>query len=120
MPTPTKNVKPTAVNDRLSVDAEGRANGNLLANDFDANGQQLFLRTVGNMRTKDGDIVLNGKYGVLHVDSFGNFAYQAEEHKIGSASGSLSESFQYKISDGSMQDAGGLSILLDTHMMFGD
>lgn len=114
---PSSNVKPTAVNDRALVGTDGRASGNILANDYDLNGHHVMLRSVGSERIKDGDARLVGKFGVLHVKANGDFLYEADHQKVGLATGVVSESFQYKISDGSLQDAGGLSIIIDTTLL---
>lgn len=110
-------VKPTAVNDKFEVGSDGIVLGNILANDYDLNGQQVYLRTIGNERIKDGEPTLIGKYGILHIKANGDFVYETDQTKLSANMGVVSESFQYKISDGSLQDTGGLGILIDTHLL---
>jgi polysaccharidase protein len=45
-------------------------------------------------------LTLTGKYGVIHVESDGDYTYTVDAVKIAGLSGKVSESFQYKISDG--------------------
>lgn len=113
VPVPKTNVKPIAVDDKFGVDQWGRATGNILANDFDPNGTAVYLRTVDDAKVSGKATVLTGDYGTLTILSNGEFVYQADTNAAHSAGKTIKDSFQYKISDSSMQDVGSLSITIN-------
>ncbi len=119
--TPTATVaaavvpKIVAVHDSLKISADtGSAyHGNLLENDSAVNGIVL-LRRFGDSAVDKHGLTLTGKYGVIHVDSDGDFTYTVDAAKLASLSGKVSESFQYKISDGASHiDTDSLSIAIN-------
>jgi polysaccharidase protein len=112
IPVLSPKLKPVAVDDRFYVDASGRIEGNILANDYDPNGTAVYLRTVGDFRVSDKPIVLFGTYGSLTISSSGAFVYEANAGAP-SGLGAVKDSFRYKISDGSLQDAGAFSFYLE-------
>ncbi|EJZ17239.1 right-handed parallel beta-helix repeat-containing protein [Rhizobium sp. Pop5] len=104
-----------AVHDSLKISADtGRAyHGNLLENDSAANGT-LLLRRFGDVAMDKHGLTLTGKYGVIHVESDGDYSYTVDAAKLHGLSGKVSESFQYKISDGaSHMDSDNLSIAIN-------
>ncbi|NNU65384.1 right-handed parallel beta-helix repeat-containing protein [Rhizobium sp. WYCCWR 11152] len=84
---------------KISTDTGGAYHGNLLENDSAINGTVL-LRRFGDSAVDKHGLTLTGKYGVIHVESDGDYTYTVDAVKIAGLSGKVSESFQYKISDG--------------------
>ncbi|MBY5814266.1 right-handed parallel beta-helix repeat-containing protein [Rhizobium leguminosarum] len=84
---------------KISMDTGGAYHGNLLENDSAFNGTVL-LRRFGDSAVDKHGLTLTGKYGVIHVESDGDYTYTVDAVKIAGLSGKVSESFQYKISDG--------------------
>ena len=104
--------KIVAVHDTLKISADtGSAyHGNLLENDSAFNGTVL-LRRFGDSAVDKHGLTLTGKYGVIHVDSDGDYTYTVDAAKLAGLSGNVSESFQYKISDGASHiDTDSLSV----------
>ncbi|MGV4794722.1 right-handed parallel beta-helix repeat-containing protein [Rhizobium sp. F40D2] len=93
--------KIVAVHDNLKISADtGSAyHGNLLENDSAANGSVL-LRRFGDAAVDKHGLTVMGKYGVIHIESDGDYTYTVDAAKLAGLSGNVSESFQYKISDG--------------------
>ncbi|EJC80876.1 hypothetical protein Rleg4DRAFT_2543 [Rhizobium leguminosarum bv. trifolii WSM2297] len=93
--------KIVAVHDNLKISADtGSAyHGNLLENDSAANGSVL-LRRFGDSAVDKHGLTVTGKYGVIHIESDGDYTYTVDVAKLAGLSGNVSESFQYKISDG--------------------
>ncbi|WHO74580.1 right-handed parallel beta-helix repeat-containing protein [Rhizobium sp. BT03] len=93
--------KIVAVRDNLKISADtGSAyHGNLLENDSAANGHVL-LRRFGESAVDKYGLTVTGKYGVIHIESDGDYTYTVDAAKLAGLSGNVSESFQYKISDG--------------------
>ncbi|MDR9773536.1 right-handed parallel beta-helix repeat-containing protein [Rhizobium hidalgonense] len=101
-PTPTvAPPKIVAVHDSLKISADtgGAYHGNLLENDSAANGSVL-LRRFGDSAVDKHGLTVTGKYGVIHIESDGDYTYTVDAAKLAGLSGKVSESFQYKISDG--------------------
>ncbi|MBY5697248.1 right-handed parallel beta-helix repeat-containing protein [Rhizobium leguminosarum] len=84
---------------KISMDTGSAYHGNLLENDSAINGTVL-LRRFGDSAVDKHGLTLTGKYGVIHVESDGDYTYTVDAVKIAGLSGKVSESFQYKISDG--------------------
>ncbi|NKM09060.1 right-handed parallel beta-helix repeat-containing protein [Rhizobium leguminosarum bv. viciae] len=84
---------------KISTDTDSAYHGNLLENDSAINGTVL-LRRFGDSAVDKHGLTLTGKYGVIHVESDGDYIYTVDAVKIAGLSGKVSESFQYKISDG--------------------
>ena len=84
---------------KISTDTGSAYHGNLLENDSAINGTVL-LRRFGDSAVDKHGLTLTGKYGVIHVESDGDYTYTVDAVKIAGFSGKVSESFQYKISDG--------------------
>ncbi|MBY2931498.1 right-handed parallel beta-helix repeat-containing protein [Rhizobium leguminosarum] len=84
---------------KISTDTGSAYHGNLLENDSAINGTVL-LRRFGDSAVDKHGLTLTGKYGVIHVESDGDYTYTVDAVKIAGLSGKVSESFQYKISDG--------------------
>ncbi|MBY5457803.1 right-handed parallel beta-helix repeat-containing protein [Rhizobium beringeri] len=84
---------------KISSDLDAAHNGNILENDSSANGTLLLRRFEGEYVDKDG-VTLTGQYGTIHVDSDGDYTYTADAAKLAGLSGDVSDTFHYKISDG--------------------
>ncbi len=84
---------------KISSDLDAAHYGNLLENDSSANGTLLLRRFEGEYVDKDG-VTLTGHYGTIHVDSDGDYTYTADAAKLAGLSGDVSDTFHYKISDG--------------------
>lgn len=98
---------------KISTDTGGAYHGNLLENDSAANGTVL-LRRFGDSAVEKNGLTLTGKYGVIHVEKDGDYTYTVDETKIAGLSGKVSESFQYKISDGASHiDTDSLSVFIN-------
>ncbi|MBX5192481.1 right-handed parallel beta-helix repeat-containing protein [Rhizobium sp. NZLR3b] len=109
--------KIVAVHDNLkiSTDTGSAYHGNLLDNDNALNGIVL-LRRFGDSAVDKHGLTLTGKYGVIHVESDGDYTYTVDVTKLAGLSGNVSETFQYKISDGASHidtDSLGVSINVD-------
>ncbi len=93
--------KIVAVHDTLTIatDTGAAYHGNLLDNDVSANGN-VFLRRFGEAAVDKNGLTIMGKYGVIHIELDGGYTYSVDTHKLAGLSGRVSESFQYKISDG--------------------
>ena len=101
-----------AVNDVLKfTDAHQLTlSGNVLANDLSDN-DVLSLRNLNGTSFKNASTMnIEGKYGVLHIESDGDYSFTVNPHRLDHLSGALKESFQYKISNGSVLDTGYISI----------
>lgn len=90
-----------AVHDNLKIltDTGEAHHGNLLKNDSSDNGT-LVLRRFGDETVGKHGLTLTGKYGEIHVDREGNYAYTLDDTKLSGHSGHVSESFNYGINDG--------------------
>jgi len=90
-----------AVHDNLKIltDTGDAHHGNLLKNDSSDNGT-LVLRRFGDETVGKHGLTLTGKYGDIHVDREGNYAYTLDDTKLSGHSGHVSESFNYGINDG--------------------
>lgn len=111
----TVTAKIVAVHDSLKISADtGSAyHGNLLENDSAANGNVL-LRRFGDGAVDKHGLTLTGKYGVIHVESDGDYTYTVDAAKLAGLSGNVTESFQYKISDGASHiDTDSLSVAIN-------
>ena len=110
-----------AVHDNLKISSDtGSAyHGNLLENDSASNGTVL-LRRFGDSAVDKNGLTLTGKYGVIHVDSDGDYTYTVDAAKLAGISGNVSESFQYKISDGASHiDTDSLSVSINVDAFHG-
>jgi autoaggregation protein RapA/B/C len=100
--------RPIALDDfsKISVDdANHRITGDLVANDFDAAGNPIYLRFVNGVRVGDKGVdAIQGTYGTFTFQKDGTYVYtldatnpavQALQHGQ-----TLTESLNYKISDG--------------------
>ncbi|OWV79287.1 polysaccharidase [Rhizobium sp. R635] len=98
---------------RIASDTGGAYHGNLLENDSASNGTVL-LRRFGDSAVDKHGLTLTGKYGVIHVESDGDYTYTLDAAKLDGLSGKVSESFQYKISDGASHiDTDSLSVFIN-------
>ena len=122
-PVSTATHAPVAVDDRFVMsDHLHTLTGNILANDHDLDGDNLLVRFVAGTRIDAGTQKIAGLYGTLTIDSTGQFVYLLDESKADHATftkGVATDSFQYKISDGSHQDTGNVSFqILEHHDYF--
>jgi len=119
---PRFEIKPMAVNDGATVNAAGGALGNVLANDSDVNHDPLSVRSVDTTKIGTGPTNIVGEYGVLTVAADGAYTYQVDPTKVPAGHEVLSDNFSYKISDGTLQDTGSLTIHInpDTLVMSPD
>lgn len=101
-----------AVNDVLKFN-DGHhlsVSGNILANDHADNGV-LLLRNLNGTSFKNAPAMdIQGKYGVLHIESDGDYTFTVNPDRLDHLSGTLNESFQYKASNGNMIDTGYIAI----------
>jgi polysaccharidase protein len=107
--------KIVAVHDSLKIteDTGSVYHGNLLENDNASNGTVL-LRRFGDSAVDKHGLTLTGKYGVIHVESDGDYSYTVDAAKLAGLSGKVSELFQYKISDGASHiDTDSLSVSIN-------
>ncbi|MBX5012461.1 right-handed parallel beta-helix repeat-containing protein [Rhizobium lentis] len=107
--------KIVAVHDslKISTDTGSAYLGNLLENDNASNGTVL-LRRFGDSAVDKHGLTLTGKYGVIHVESDGDYSYMVDAAKLAGLSGKVSEFFQYKISDGASHiDTDSLSVSIN-------
>jgi len=107
---PRHEIKPVAVNDGATVDAAGAAAGNVLANDTDVNHDTLYVRSADTTKVGAGVTHIAGEYGVLTIAADGDYTYQVDPTKVSAGEAALSDTFSYKISDGTLQDTGSLTI----------
>jgi polysaccharidase protein len=114
-PTSVPALKPTAVNDSMHVDVGAGlpAYGNVLANDYDLNGDTIYLRTMGSAKVADREVTVTGLYGELGFRRNGDYRYEIDETRTEGLEGVVRESFYYKISDGALLDSGALSFAID-------
>lgn len=114
-PVPAATAKIVAVHDHLKIteDAGSGYHGNLLENDNASNGT-ILLRRFGDSAVDKHGLTLAGKYGVIHVERDGDYSYTVDATKLAGLSGKVSESFQYKISDGASHiDADSLTVSIN-------
>lgn len=109
-------VAPVAVNDGATVNSSGTATGNVLANDTDRNGDQLYVRTVDATKIGVTPVKVMGDYGVLSIANDGSFTYHVDPAKI-AGDQPLHDNFMYKISDTGLQDTGSLTVWIDPHAL---
>ncbi|AUW43228.1 right-handed parallel beta-helix repeat-containing protein [Rhizobium leguminosarum] len=105
---------------KISSDIDSAHHGNLLENDSSANGTVLLRRFEGAIVDKNG-LTLTGNYGTIHVDSDGDYTYTADAAKLAGLSGDVSDTFHYKISDGTAHhfDTDTLSISIHVDGLLG-
>jgi len=99
------------------VFSDGTASGNALANDHHAYGDTLHLSSVAGTRVGSAPVVVAGQYGTLTVTASGDFTYDVDASKIDGSTGIVTDSFMYKMSDGSSQDSASLSLAIDPHTL---
>jgi polysaccharidase protein len=110
--------------DRYSLDVGGhKVIGNVLANDINASGKMLALRTVDGARVDaNKGLDIKGKYGTLHVNADGYFTYTLDTQawsKLKSDANPV-ESFQYKAADGSKIASSTIAIDLGAYVQAKD
>ncbi|ANK92822.1 MULTISPECIES: right-handed parallel beta-helix repeat-containing protein [Rhizobium] len=113
--------KIAAVHDslKISTDTGSAYHGNLLENDNASNGT-ILLRRFGDSAVDKHGLTLTGKYGVIHVESDGDYSYTVDAAKLAGLSGKVSEFFQYKISDGASHiDTDSLSVSINVDAFHG-
>ncbi|HEX8513225.1 MAG TPA: Ig-like domain-containing protein [Allosphingosinicella sp.] len=97
----TQNNAPIAFNDAGSTDEDSSVSGNVLANDFDWEGNAISA-TPGTF---------NGVYGTLTLNANGSYTYTPYASTQSLALGqNVIDSFTYTVSDGSLSDTGTLTI----------
>ncbi|MDR3471997.1 MAG: Ig-like domain-containing protein [Devosia sp.] len=108
--------KPIAQDDyaKISVeDVDGKITGNLLANDSDPASDPLYLRFVDGIRVGDKGVdTIQGTYGTFTFKADGTFIYTLDTSNPAvqalQPGQTLSESLNYKVSDGHGQTDFGL------------
>jgi len=99
----TQNNAPIAFNDTASTDEDSSVSGNVLANDFDWEGDPM-TATPGTF---------NGVYGTLTLNSDGTYTYTPYASTQSLALGqNVTDSFTYTVSDGSLSDTGTLTVTI--------
>lgn len=101
------NSRPSAAYDLIKVTELDAISGNLLANDTDLDGQQLFLRFFDGKRVEakqgpDQVTIIEGNHGTFFVKPDGTFTYELDPEvadRIGLGH-MVIEQLQYKVSDG--------------------
>ena len=104
-----------AVHDSLKISSDTGAPITAISSKTTARptGPCCFAASATSAVDKHG-LTLTGKYGVIHVDSDGDYTYTVDAAKLAGLSGNVSESFQYKISDGASHiDTDSLSIAIN-------
>ena len=99
----TQNNAPIAFNDSASTDEDNSVSGNVLANDFDWEGDAM-TATPGTF---------NGVYGTLTLNANGSYTYTPYASTQSLALGqNVTDSFTYTVSDGSLSDTGTLTVAI--------
>jgi VCBS repeat-containing protein len=99
----TQNNAPIAFNDTASTDEDHSVSGNVLANDFDWEGNSM-TATPGTF---------NGVYGMLTLNANGSYTYTPYASTQSLALGqNVTDSFTYTVSDGSLSDTGTLTVTI--------
>jgi VCBS repeat-containing protein len=99
----TQNNAPIAFSDSASTDEDNSVSGNVLANDFDWEGNPM-TATPG---------VFNGVYGTLTLNANGSYTYAPYASTQSLALGqNVTDSFTYTVSDGSLSDTGTLTVAI--------
>ncbi len=99
----TQNNAPIAFNDTASTDEDNSVSGNVLANDFDWEGDAM-TATPGTF---------NGVYGTLTLNADGSYTYTPYASTQSLALGqNVTDSFNYIVSDGSLSDTGTLTVTI--------
>jgi VCBS repeat-containing protein len=104
-----------AVNDAITVASNGITTGDALMNDQHNAGDTLQLRSIDGIRLGTGPIDIAGHYGTLSMTANGDYTYSVDASNMSSSDGTLHDSFMYKVSDGSVQDAASLGFTIDSH-----
>lgn len=101
--TRATNIAPQAANDKISLLAGAtKISGNVLTNDFDANGDTLWVRTAENKAiAKGGSVDLAGLYGTLHISENGDYTYTLSNAGYTAIKGNAKavDKFAYKMAD---------------------
>ncbi len=114
----TDNRAPVAVNDSRSVTENGTnpVTGNVLTNDTDADGNSLTVSRVEGVAGNVGSSV-NGTYGTIRINSTGTYLYTLNNSNSAvnalNTGQTLSESFDYTVSDGTAADVGRLTVTIN-------
>ncbi len=99
----TQNNAPIAFNDSASTDEDNGVSGNVLANDFDWEGDP--------MTAAPG--TFSGVYGTLTLNANGSYSYTPYASTQTLALGqTVTDSFNYIVSDGSLSDTGTLTVTI--------
>jgi VCBS repeat-containing protein len=99
----TQNNAPIAFNDTASTDEDNSVSGNVLANDFDWEGNAM-TATPGTFA---------GVYGTLTLNANGTYTYTPYASTQSLALGqTVTDTFTYTVSDGSLSDAGTLTVTI--------
>ncbi|HEY5720982.1 MAG TPA: Ig-like domain-containing protein [Allosphingosinicella sp.] len=97
----TQNNAPIAYNDTASTDEDNSVSGNVLANDFDWEGDSMSA-TPGTF---------TGVYGTLVLNADGSYTYTPHASSQSLAQGQVVQDvFTYTVSDGSLSDTGTLTV----------
>ena len=105
--------------DKFAMDVAGHnINGNILANDLDSTGHTLKLSNFGGQRVGASGLDVQGKYGLLHVNADGTFAYQLAADALTKLKNVAApvDAFSYKVSSGGKPVNTTLSIDLTTYI----
>jgi VCBS repeat-containing protein len=107
-----------AVNDATSVTEDGTnpVSGNVLTNDTDADGDSMSVSRVEGVGGNVGS-TLNGNYGTVRINSNGTYRYTLNNSHPAvnalNAGQTLTESFDYTVTDGSVGSNGRLTITIN-------
>ncbi|HTJ57346.1 MAG TPA: right-handed parallel beta-helix repeat-containing protein [Devosiaceae bacterium] len=110
-------IAPAAVNDVGTVHSNGVAEGNILANDQHDPAETLFVRSVDGSKVGAAPVEVAGTFGTLSIAADGTFHYAVDESRVEGHTGTLHDSFMYKMSDGSAQDSANLDFAIDPHAL---
>lgn len=111
-PVITAPVTPGAQIDRYSMSSGLQISGNIIENDFRADGELMSLRSVASARIGTNGVDVKGVYGMLHVSASGDFTYTLDDGGLAllAQSGTQIEKFQYKAADDKVIDTSKLMI----------
>ncbi|MEL7035671.1 MAG: Ig-like domain-containing protein [Cyanobacteria bacterium J06592_8] len=108
------NSAPDAVNDSVNTDENTAINGDVLANDSDANNDPLIVTEVnGNAADVGSQITLNSG-ALLTLNADGTFDYDPNSQFESLNTGeTATDNFTYKITDGTQSDIANVTVTID-------
>ena len=101
----------------VTEDVKLAAEGNILANDTDVDGENLTIKEIAGQAVNEGPTVIDGMYGTLTVNANGAYTYVLNNDDpavqgLGEGD-TLSESFAYTATDGDADASSTLTITIN-------